>query len=117
MGRMRKLDKTELRELRAAVLKKAAEGQLDFPEGIKQMRLATGLSQVKFAKMLGLTTKTIADIEAGAANPTVETLDKIGRPFGLTTGFVPRPRKSRTSSVERTFPDKLPPMTADEMAR
>ena len=38
-------------------------------------------------------THTAAEIELDRGNPTTETLNKIGRPFGYTVGFVPRARK------------------------
>lgn len=31
------------------------------------------------------------DIERGAANPTLETLEKLAKPWGWTIGFVPPP--------------------------
>lgn len=46
------------------------------------------MAQQEFAKALSLTRRQIAEIEAGAANPTLETLDKIGRVFGFSVGFV-----------------------------
>jgi putative transcriptional regulator len=56
------------------------------------IRKSIGLSQQEFARTLGLTRRQIAEIEAGKANPTLETLEKIGRLFGFTVGFVPNPR-------------------------
>jgi putative transcriptional regulator len=47
------------------------------------------MTQVEFAKTLALTRRQIAEIEGGAANPTLETLAKIGRLFGFGVGFVP----------------------------
>jgi DNA-binding XRE family transcriptional regulator len=48
------------------------------------------MKQEAFAKTLGLTRRQIAEIEAGTANPTLETLERIGRLFGFTVGFVPK---------------------------
>ncbi|MGV7215770.1 helix-turn-helix domain-containing protein [Bradyrhizobium sp. UFLA05-112] len=53
------------------------------------MRHALGLSQPEFAKLFKLTTRQVAEIERGVANPTSETLQKIGRAFGFQIGFVP----------------------------
>lgn len=61
-----------------------------------------GMTQSEFASMLGMTRRQIADIERGAANPTLETLNKIGRLFGFTVGFVPvdhTPFAAHSSSV------------------
>ena len=48
------------------------------------------MTQDEFAKIIGLTRRQVAEIEAGAANPTLETLVKIGRLFGFAVGFVPK---------------------------
>ena len=46
-----------------------------------------GMTQEEFAKILGLTRQPIAEIEAGPANPTLGTLQKIGRLFGFAVGL------------------------------
>lgn len=48
------------------------------------------MTQEEFAKTLSLTRRQVAEIEAGTANPTLETLEKIGRLFGFGVGFVPK---------------------------
>lgn len=72
------------------------------------MRMALGLSQDVFARMLKLTRRQLAEIERGKANPTAETLERIGKVFGFTLGFVPAerpaPARSRTGE-ERSFQD------------
>jgi len=40
--------------------------------------------------MLFLQKRQIAEIEAGKGNPTLPTLQKIGRLFGFEVGFIPR---------------------------
>ena len=42
---------------------------------------------------MGISTRILAEIELDRRNPTVETLNKIGRPFGYTVGFVPTVRR------------------------
>ena len=66
-----------------------AEGRLRLPEGIRAIRLALGLSQEEFAARFKLTRNQLIELEKGRANPTVETLERIGKPFGFTVGFVP----------------------------
>lgn len=63
-------------------------GGLSLIETIKWMRRIAGLTQPKFAKMVGIAPRIIIDLERGVANPTLETLNKIGKPFGLTVGFI-----------------------------
>jgi putative transcriptional regulator len=81
--------KEEMRERRAAIAAKARNGALRLPEAIVEMRHALGLTQPEFAKVFKLTTRQVADIERGAANPTAETFDRIGKAFGFRIGFVP----------------------------
>ena len=53
------------------------------------MRQVTGMTQADFAeKVAGVSKLTIAQIERGEGNPTVETLERVGRAFGLRLGFV-----------------------------
>jgi transcriptional regulator with XRE-family HTH domain len=47
------------------------------------------MTQGQFGKMFKLTQRQISEFEAGKSNPNVETLNKIGRPFGLKAGLVP----------------------------
>jgi putative transcriptional regulator len=89
MPRWRKPTKDEIRARRAAVAEKARSGRLRLPDAVAEMRYALGLTQADFAKMLGLTTRQIAELERGESNPTAETLDKVGRIFGFQIGFVP----------------------------
>jgi putative transcriptional regulator len=89
MSRWRKPTREEIRDRRAAIAAKARSGQLQFPGAVVEMRHALGLTQPEFAKLFKLTTRQVADIERGEANPTSETLQKIGRAFGFQVGFVP----------------------------
>ena len=76
------------------MLIKAIEGnELSLGEAVRRMREITGLSQKAYAgRIVGISTRILAEIELDRGNPTAETLDKIGRPFGYTVGFVPRTR-------------------------
>ncbi len=89
MPRWRKPTRDEISERRAAVTAKARAGALRLPHAVAEMRHALGLSQPEFAKLFKLTVRQVADIERGQANPTAETLTKIGRAFGFQIGFVP----------------------------
>ncbi|WP_456717833.1 MULTISPECIES: helix-turn-helix domain-containing protein [unclassified Bradyrhizobium] len=100
MARWRKATKDQLSDRRATVAAKARSGSLRFPEAVAEIRHSLGLSQTEFAKYFKLTPRQLAEIERGAANPTVETLDKIGRAFGLKVGFVP---------IAPRPPDPIPP--------
>ena len=90
MARWKKPTKEEVHELRQILAGRAKAGALRYPGAVVEIRKTFGLTQMEFASMLGLTRRQVSEIEAGTANPTLETLEKIGRLFGFTVGFVPR---------------------------
>jgi DNA-binding XRE family transcriptional regulator len=64
-------------------------GELTVGQAVRRMRRITGMSQKAYAqKIVGISPRVLAEIERDSANPTVETLNKIGRPFGYVVGFV-----------------------------
>ena len=68
--------------------------ELSLGEAVRRMREISGLSQRAYAeRIVGIATRILAEIELDQGNPTAETLNKIGRPFGYAVGFVPRARK------------------------
>ena len=71
--------------------------ELTLGQAARQMRKITGLNQKAYAeRIVGISPRILAEVERDEGNPTVETLNKIGRPFGYTVGFVPQaPRSSR----------------------
>ncbi len=90
MARWRKPTKEEILENRRTLAQRARTGDLRLPEAVVEIRRGLGLTQDEFAKTLSLTRRQVAEIEAGTANPTLETLAKIGRLFGFTVGFIPK---------------------------
>jgi len=90
MSRWKKPTKEETRELRRTLAARAAAGDLRVPGAVAEIRYSLGLTQEQFAKVVGLTKRQLAEIETGKANPTLQTLEKIGRLFGFVVGFVPK---------------------------
>lgn len=81
---------TELKEQLKADIE---AGNLALGEAIKRMRKIVGMNQKDYAsKVIGISPRILMDIERGRGNPTIETLNKIGRPFGFEVGFVPKRR-------------------------
>ena len=76
---------------RRGIQQRAAEGRLVFPAAIRDMREALDLTQEEFARAFGMTRQQVVALESGKANPTVDTLTRIMRPFRLTLGVVPIP--------------------------
>jgi len=74
----------EKQQLREAI----ESGEISLGEAVKRMRKISGMNQKAFAqKIVGVSPRVLAEIELGRANPTVETLNKIGRAFGYKVGF------------------------------
>lgn len=69
---------------------RARNGDLRLPRAVVEIRKGFGMTQQEFAKALSVTRRQIAEIEAGTANPTLETMEKIGKLFGFSVGFVPK---------------------------
>ncbi len=88
MARWKKPTKDEILENRRMLAERARSGGLKLPEAVVDIRRGFGLTQEEFARLLSLTRRQVAEIEAGTANPTLETLEKVGRLFGFRVGFV-----------------------------
>lgn len=88
MARWKKPTKDEILENRRTLAERARTGDLKLPAAVAEIRKGFGMTQEEFAKTLSLTRRQVAEIEAGAGNPTLETLEKIGRLFGFKVGFV-----------------------------
>jgi len=90
MPRWKKPSKSEVLSNRVTLADRARRADLRLPNAVADIRKGFGLTQQEFADLLLLTRRQIAEIETGKANPTLETLEKIGRLFGFVVGFVPK---------------------------
>ncbi len=93
MARWKKPSKEAILENRRALAERARAGDLRLPGAVVEIRKGIGMTQEEFANMLSLTRRQVAEMEAGTANPTLETLDRIARLFGLSVGLVPKARE------------------------
>ena len=91
MPRKLPLSRDEKLARREDIARRAGEGGLCLPQAIRDIRNALGMTQGAFAEKFGLTRSQLISLEKGRANPTQETLVRIGKPFGFVLGFVPRP--------------------------
>ncbi|KAF1030022.1 MAG: hypothetical protein GAK40_00208 [Burkholderia plantarii] len=89
----------ELRALRLALPDRVAREQPDVAEAARWIREAIGLNQEAFARLVGLSKPLVARLERGEANPTLDTLNAIGKPFGLRIAFVPRQRPAHDAAL------------------
>lgn len=65
-----------------------SEGRLTLVDACRLMRAVTGMTQAEFARWVGVAERTYIDLERGAGNPTLATLNRIGAVFNLEVGFV-----------------------------
>ena len=70
-----------------------ADNELTLGEAVRRMRKISGMNQKAYAEcIIGIAPRILAAIERDEGNPTIETLNKIGRPFGYAVGFVQKQR-------------------------
>ncbi len=98
MPRRAPLSRDEQNARRREFYERIERGDMSIAEAMKAMRKMTGLTQAEFAAHRGVSRRVIQDIERGTGNPTVESLNSIGKLFGLQVGFV-RLRRSEPTSV------------------
>lgn len=76
---------TILAIMRGLLLNELTQGQ-----ALKRLRIEiTGLKQDEYAKLVGVSRKTLSDVENDRGNMTTVLLDKLFKPFGLKAGIVP----------------------------
>jgi XRE family transcriptional regulator, regulator of sulfur utilization len=84
----RNLSRDEVESLRKKLLDLVPRASADIPQLMRTMRLITRKSQIEYAKLCEVAPRVLADIEAGKGSPTMETLEKLLRPFGYRVGIV-----------------------------
>jgi DNA-binding XRE family transcriptional regulator len=85
----RKLPTSEqIRDLRSKLHEDVERGGLSVADTVRRMREAMGLTQQRFGEVFKLTERQVWELENGKANPTIETLTRLGKPFGFRPGFV-----------------------------
>ena len=86
----RVLPSEELEAKRAELRKALREGRLSIWQTVREMRRLTGLTQKEYAERVAkVFPRVLMEIERGTANPTLETLERLAKPWGWKVGFVP----------------------------
>ncbi|MFT5721846.1 MAG: DNA-binding XRE family transcriptional regulator [Motiliproteus sp.] len=79
-----------------------AAGKLTIGEATRRMRKIVGMSQTDYAvNIVGISPRALMEIEQGKANPRLDTLLKIARPFGCRVGFLPPGDESEQVTLAR----------------
>lgn len=97
---------------------------------MRALRETRGVTQAQMAKVAGLPRATWANLESGAANPTLAVLDRVATAFQVTLeeliaserseakhyGRATLPVKSRgAASIRKLLPDPIPGMEIDRI--
>jgi putative transcriptional regulator len=80
---MRKRTREEMNKLRMQFYEDIRTNALTLPETVRRMRRVIGMTQPEYAHLVGVTPRAVIDLERGVGNPTLKTLQKLGKPFGL----------------------------------
>ncbi len=86
--KIRKLSEEDRRKVRETIADQLASGQLSLGDSVRLMRLAAGMTQVQYARLVGLDLRVLAAVEKGNGNPRLDSLEKIARPYGLSVSFI-----------------------------
>jgi len=79
----------ESRKEKEALYADLEAGRLTLGQATRRMRKIVGLTQVEYAeKVLKIYPRVLMGIENDRGNPTLDTLEKIARQFGLKVAFV-----------------------------
>ncbi|TWI61125.1 helix-turn-helix protein [Pseudoduganella lurida] len=66
-----------------------AAPSMPIPAVIRKIRTGLRLTIAEYARLCGVSARALADIEREATSPTLATVEKLLRPFGLQPGAVP----------------------------
>jgi|SRR5471030_2035735 len=84
---------SERNETRIAIMKALLLGEMTQGEALKTLRVdVLGLKQDIFAKLTGVSRKTLSEVENDKGNYTSDIINKVFKPFGLQVGLVPTSR-------------------------
>jgi len=72
--------------LRQELLELVPKTRANIPQLMRTMRLIARKSQAEYAQLCGVAPRVLANIESGKGSPTLESLEKLLKPFGYRVG-------------------------------
>ncbi|WP_311064446.1 helix-turn-helix domain-containing protein [Halomonas sp. DWK9] len=99
----KELSSIEREALLATLVTQLVREEISSGQVLRQLRRdVLGMSQTQYADLVGISRRTLSDLEADKASPTVALLNQVFRPLGLQVGLLPRNRelRERLLSVE-----------------
>ncbi|MFJ3058361.1 helix-turn-helix transcriptional regulator [Herbaspirillum sp. NPDC087042] len=82
----------QLEERRVLFDELAADPALPIPAVVRKIRTTLRLTIAEYARLCGVSARTLQDIERGESSPTLATAEKLLKPVGMTVGAVSRKR-------------------------
>jgi transcriptional regulator with XRE-family HTH domain len=73
-----------------------ARGELTLGQTCRRFRKVIGKTQEEYAALAKVAPRVLKDLERGVGNPTLRTLKRIGKPFGLEVVYLRKPNKVET---------------------
>jgi DNA-binding transcriptional regulator YiaG len=83
----------ELEARRALASELAADPSMPIPAVIRKIRTTLRFTIAEYAKLCGVSARTLQDIERGESSPTLATAEKLLRPMGLVPSAAAKPRQ------------------------
>ena len=87
---MKRPSSDEMARMKEELYLSLAQGQIDIRDATRRMRKILGMSQKEYSqKVAHISPRILSEFESGSGNPTLATLEKIAKPFGLKVTFLP----------------------------
>ncbi|MFZ6733416.1 helix-turn-helix domain-containing protein [Undibacterium sp. Ji42W] len=81
----------ELQAQRTLAAELAAVPAMQVPAVIRKIRVSLRLTIADYARLCGVSARTLQDIEREVSSPSMSTADKLLRPIGMSVGAVQKP--------------------------
>lgn len=83
---------SQRKDTRAEFYERLERGEFDLRSGVRAMRKSIGLTQQEYARLVDVAPRVLIDFERGVGNPTVASIEKLLKPFGLELTLRRKPR-------------------------
>lgn len=84
-----------------ALLQRFYTGELTDGQLLRALRRdVLGLSQTRYAALVGISRRTLSDLEGDKGNVTLEVKNRVFRPLGLEVSLLPRKRSLLAQALE-----------------
>ncbi|WP_447530414.1 helix-turn-helix domain-containing protein [Vreelandella sp. TE19] len=85
------LSSIEREALLVELLDRLLRDEMSTGQVLRQLRREVlGMSQTQYAEKVGISRRSLSDIEGDKASPTRALLDQVFRPLGLQVGLIPK---------------------------